>query len=101
MGLESYQKASCRRHMNSAGNDFSLAPLLKARFKKVSVRLKVKITCWLPLETIIMRTGTILVELWGLWLVSKGHGSALHRELPWTFDTALQKNRMEYKRSEK
>ena len=66
MGLESYQKASCRSHINSAGNGFSLAPISKARFKKSSVCLKVKITCWLPLGTIIMRTEAILVELWGL-----------------------------------
>ena len=101
MGLESYQTASCHRHINSLDNGFSLAPLSNARFKKVSECLKVKITCLLPLGTKIMRTESILVELWGLWQVPKGHGSALHKELPWTFDTALQKNSIEYKRSER
>ena len=81
MRLESYQKASYRRHINSAGNDFSLAPLSNARFKKVSECFKAKMTFWLPRRTIIMRTGAIFVEHWGLWQVPKGHGSALHREL--------------------
>ena len=53
------------------------------------------------LGTIVLQTWAIFVDFGGLCQASKGHGSALQRELPWPFDKALLKKEMSNKGSEK
>lgn len=87
MILESYQKTSCCHSSNLVHDDFS-----PARDQKSYKWLKVKITCLSTIETIILRTGAILINFWTIYKAPKGRRSVSDRAFPWFFNKGQLKN---------